>query len=129
MTRRTRLTGALLALLALILSFGETVWASTCASATPMPAVATAASHETSTAPRHGHDHDEGHERGDPCETSGDCPVGSSLAAQACAGVASLPARVSSLSASSWERLAGVVVSKARPDLLLPSALFRPPRA
>lgn len=57
------------------------------------------------------------------------CPFASGLAAQACAGVASLPATTSVLPAAASEAVEGVFMIESHPGLLLETSLFRPPRA
>jgi hypothetical protein len=57
------------------------------------------------------------------------CPFGSAAAAQACAGVASLPARAVTALAPSAEVATVVFVELTDRDLLLAAALFHPPRS
>lgn len=128
MTRRARSFAGLCAFLALTFSFGESVWASTCAM--PM-AVASAEVHDAGgEAPSDSHCAT--HERPDGEHDGPDdepCPFESGVAAQACAGVASLPAVNVALPAPASEAMAGPVMIAAHPGLLLETSLFRPPRA
>lgn len=128
MTRRTRCIAGLCALLALTFSFAESVWASTCAM--PM-AGGMAEIHETATEIPSG-THCAAH-RGYETEhdAPGDrpCPFSSGVAAQACAGVVSLPASSAALPAVASEAVDAPFTLEERPDLLLEAFLFRPPRA
>lgn len=128
MTRSTRRAAGILALLALAFSFGESVWASTCAAMSPM-ARAAEVGRMSSGAPEG--IHCPGFQGGDsaPAEQEGPCPFSSAVAAQLCSGLASLPARDLSLPAGSSEGAAELITVDVRSDLLLAASLFRPPRA
>lgn len=111
-SRRVRSIAGLGALLALTFSFSETVWASTCPPDMRMDAARM-------------------DDRGD--SHSGDnerpCPFTSPLAAQACAGVSSMPARSTEPAAPEAEIASvGFTVAALR-GLLREGPLFRPPRA
>lgn len=128
MTRRARSIAGLCTLLALTFSLAESVWASTCAmpmtgslvevheASEEMPSDVHCATH---------HDHDG--ERDGPSDAP--CPFSSGLAAQACAGVTSLPATTTVLPSTASRAVNGLFVIEARPGLLLETSLFRPPRA
>lgn len=117
MRPRVRLLAALLALLALSLSFGEQAWASLCM---PAGADSAAAMHAGHGAPAPEHPEQ-------PSPSPGDgCPL---LAAAACA-VVSLPASAASIETP--EPLPGAAVPTYADQthrLLLSTQLFRPPRA
>lgn len=125
MARRTRFIAGILASLALTFSFAESVWASTCAPGMEMDAPAEMACHE-------GAGESQMPERpggGEDGEEPGDCPFGPHATVQSCVGALSLPAVATVLFAPSLEDAAGVFIPQTQSDLLLQSALYRPPRA
>lgn len=128
MTRRVRSIAGLCAFLALTFSFAESVWASTCA----MPVAEGMAEMQDSAAENPSDSHCATHE-GHRGERDGSddppCPFSSGVAAQACAGVVSLPAINAALPAPASEAVAGLFMVEAHPGLLLETSLFRPPRA
>lgn len=125
MTRRTRLIAGIFAFLALTFSFGESVWASTCAPAVDMGSDATAASSEAPAMSDSMPDQDSQRQS----EDERPCPFGSPAAVQACTGVVSLPAQVAVFFAPSFEGAPSVFTLETQSDLLMENALFRPPRA
>jgi hypothetical protein len=116
-------------LLALTFSFSEAVWASTClpgmpmADSAPMPEGATPEPSESIPMGMHGEHDPRGGDDNPPC------PFDSPLAAQACAGVSSMPAAWPDPSAPAAELASDGFTVAALHDLLLEIALFRPPRA
>lgn len=133
MNRRTRFVAGILAFLALTFSFAESVWASTCIPGMQMDTSATMVAGETPEAMDCMSDcmSDQRQERegDDRSEGERNCPFGSPIAAQACAGIVLLPTRTSDLLAPSFEGAGSVFTLEAYHDLLLDSMLFRPPRA
>lgn len=129
MTRRTRFIAGIFAFLALTFSFSESVWASTCAPSMEMGASAEVASGEPADASQCMPERQDEREHGEHGEESRDCPFGSPAAVQTCSGVASLPAQASTFFSPSFEGAASVFTLETQGDLLLESALFRPPRA
>lgn len=128
MARRTRFIAGILAFLALTFSIAESVWASTCAPGMEMDVPAEMASHEGADESHMAERSVEG-ERGDDDEESRDCPFGDHAAVQTCVGALSLPAVASVFFIPSLEDAAGVFTLQTQSDLLLESALYRPPRA
>lgn len=131
MDRRLRTTAGILALLSLTLSVAESVWASTCEPGMRMesPAAVVPSSGEHAPGRPHvGTAHDDIDEGRHASDDGRPCPFGSPAAAQACAGVASLPARAMTPFASWFQGAAGVFSLETQNDLLLESALFHPPR-
>lgn len=124
MNRRVRSLAGLLALLAFTFSFSEAVWASTCIPGMPMPDSevmlegATPESVENIRLGMH-----------DQRENDRPCPFDSPLAAQACAGISSMPASSTAPSTSAAEMSSAGFTVAALHELLLEIALFRPPRA
>ena len=123
MIRLTRIIAGIATLLALTFSFTESAWASTCVpvmTGDQVVVVAPEAPVGTHCAPGESHpsERDDG-ER--------DCP--SPTLSQACGGVVSLPSHSSLLFAPSSEGAGAIIVPDSERDLLLESALFRPPRA
>ena len=116
-------------MLALTFSFSEAVWASTClpgmpmADAVVMPDGATVESVESTP--------DGMHDERDPRSEDNPrpCPFDSPLAAQACAGVSSMPAPSNEPSTPAAEGVSVGFTVAALHELLLEIVLFRPPRA
>lgn len=132
MHRRLRTTAGLLALLSLTLSVAESVWASTCAPGMPMesPAAVVPSSDDHAPGCLHvGTAHDDMDEGRHASDDGRPCPFGSPAAAQACTGVASLPARPMNLFASWSQGAPGVFSLETQNELLLDGAQFHPPRA
>jgi hypothetical protein len=129
MNRHTRRVAGTFALLAMTLFLVESVWASTCAPGMDMDGPATAAG---DPAPASGDcvhgwaGHDAGED--DP-DGERPCPFGPAAAAQACMGIASLPARAVVALAPSPGGAISVFIELTERDLLLEAALFHPPRA
>jgi hypothetical protein len=128
-SRRTRRAAALVALLSLTFSFSEGVWASTCLPGMRMDdsemMSGTVGPESVATTPAGMAE--ERTPRGK--DTHRSCPFTSALAAQACAGVSSMPAR-STESATPVTEGPDIGSAVAAPrGLLLDVALFRPPRA
>ncbi len=119
-----RIAGTL-ALLALVFSLAESVWASTCA---PSMGMHPAAADVDSDLPvHHGCPH-AGVVGEDAKRDAPPCPFGSPLAAQACAGVVSMPGAGAPMIFAASDRADGLFAVPSRADLLLESGLFRPPR-
>ncbi|MBT8334987.1 MAG: hypothetical protein KJO11_00185 [Gemmatimonadetes bacterium] len=129
MNRRIRPVAGLLALLAFTFSFSEAVWASTCLPGMRMAEVVVmsegAASESIESTPIS--THDERDSRGG--DNPRPCPFNSPLAAQACAGIASMPAPSTEPSTPAAEMSSAGFTVAAPHELLLEIALFRPPRA
>lgn len=129
MNRRVRSVAGLLALLAFTFSFSETVWASTCIPGMRMDD-STLMSEGAAPEPVE-HSPTGMDERGD--SPGGDnerpCPFTSALAAQACAGLSSMPAPTTEPSAPAAEVVSVGSTVATLPELLLEITLFRPPRA
>lgn len=129
MKLRTRRIAGALALLATTLFLVESVWASTCAPGMDMadPAMAIGdvapppANHCLHGWKVHGTDEEDADDRRP-------CPFGPADSAQACAGIASLPARASVALAPSPEGAIGVFAELTERDLLLGAVPFHPPR-
>lgn len=123
--KRTHILLRLFVLAAMTLSFGETVWASTCASMSMMStADATASNDAMPDMP------------GMPVEgeqPGGDedpwCPLGPAAAAQGCATAASLPATSAAGFAPGDERTADIDLVAVANDFLYSTPPFHPPRA
>lgn len=130
MRRRTRRIAGTLALAAMTLFLVESVWASTCAPGMDMDDRAmTLADQVPPPADDCAHGW-KGHGTGEEDADDGRaCPFGPAAAAQACAGVASLPARAGAALATSPEGATSVFIELTERDLLLGAALFHPPRA
>lgn len=119
-----RLFAGIVALAGLTLALAEGVVAASCAPATIGTSVVEEASHGMPAglecAPRHhGGDHDH-----DPS-----CPFAPLASPDGCVGAASLPAVAVSELAFSPEISESIGSSPTQAELLLASALFRPPRA
>ena len=129
MNRRIRSVAGFLALLAFTFSFSEAVWASTClpgmrmAEVVVMPEGASSESMESAPMATH----DERDSRGG--DNPRPCPFNSPLAAQACAGISSMPAPSAEASTPGAEMNSVGFTVAALHELLLETALFRPPRA
>jgi len=153
MNRRVRSVAGLLGLLALSASFAEAVLASTCATSAMMPdpahsaAMAVDGQHGSPTAAVGAAERRSAESmalrvsanESDPATSERDvsartsdehrCPFESPLAAQACLGVVSLPARSAPLPVHrSYGPMRELAVA-VRAGLLPDGALFRPPRA
>lgn len=127
MKQRTRLIAGIFALVAMTFSLAETAGASTCAPAMDMHASDAGAAEQ---AQMH-HCMDAGSpdlEREDGREGAGDCPF-SHAAAQACAGLTSLPSHAVDGIAPFSASAAAIFADSTQYDLLLRNDLFRPPRA
>lgn len=118
-----------LALVALTLFVVESVWASTCAPGMDMEDVAMAVADEAP--PPHDCMHGwNGHGDGDEdADDERPCPFGPVASAQACVGIASLPARAVAAFASPPVGSTSVFVELTEHDLLLEAVPFHPPRA
>lgn len=132
MNRRTRRFAGTFAFLAMTLFLVESVWASTCAPGMDMGMEGPAMAIGDETPPPV----DEcihrwtGHDAGDDdADDERPCPFGVAAAAQACTGIASLPARAVAAFAPSPEGAITVFIELSERDLLLEAALFRPPRS
>lgn len=139
-----RTLGGLLGLVAMALSFGETVLASVCTSpAGRMPAMEKMAVGETTTMDMRSGDADEvgrghalecmlmaahGSARGPRESSDSHCPLTPAVG-QGCSAVASLPGSTSSLAFPLDRPSARASDTDLRPDLLLVRSHFRPPRA
>ena len=119
--RRVRSIVGLGALLALTLSFSEAVWASTCLPGMRMGAAPESVEHTPTEVDDGGDPHSGDNER--------PCPFTSPLAAQACAGVSSMPAQSTEPAAPEAEIASVGFTVTALHGLLREGALFRPPRA
>jgi hypothetical protein len=123
--KRMHILLRLFVLAAMTLSFGETVWASMCASmsmvAVSDPAASDRAMHDMPGMPADG-DHQEGDD--EPW-----CPLGPAAVAQGCLTAASLPAISAEPFAPADVSTADVVFVAAANDLLDDATLFHPPRA
>lgn len=137
MNRRRRILAGSLALVAMSLSFAETVLASVCAPAamaamdgTAIQAPVSAAMDGPADVDGAGMDcarmagQDEGR-RGAP---DPNCPL-SPAVGPGCTAVASLPGSSCEAALPPSHGVQRTIVDEARPDLLLSHALFRPPRA
>lgn len=126
MKRRTRLIAGIFALVAMTSALAETLLASTCTPGMDMQAPAAAAAEapaeDCPMVASHGGD-------GEQDENERHCPFAPAAATQGCTGVASLPSHAIPHLAPSLEGLVGVFVEQTGHNLLLGSALFRPPRA
>lgn len=127
MASRYRRVFGLLAILALTFSFGESVWASTCAVPVEgmemaMEAGATEEGSRGIPCAGHGDDSEDRHE-GAPC------PFDSPGAVQTCVGVVSLPSRSAALPTVTIDHVPTTHTIDTRIALLLEASLFRPPRA
>lgn len=117
-----------LVLAAMILSFGESVWASTCASMSLMAAsddmAATADMPGMPGMPGMPATPGEGDQQGrDPW-----CPLGPAAAAQGCMTAVPLPASSAQALTATAERDVRHAVADAPSDLLYTTTLFHPPR-
>ncbi|MGH7465238.1 MAG: hypothetical protein ACREK1_08685 [Longimicrobiales bacterium] len=121
--KRTHIILRLFVLAAMTLSFGETVWASTCASMSMMAAADAAASSDAMPdmpgMPADGEQQD-----GDPW-----CPLGPAAVAQGCLTAASLPATSAAGFAPGDESTADIDFVARANGLIYPAPLFHPPRA
>lgn len=124
MLRRTRFLAGTLALLAMTFSLGESVWASTCG----MPLMERPPDHETPAGVHCGGHLEPGSEADGDSEGT-PCPFSSPVAAQACAGVTSIPAEIASLPIRVSRAVVETPTLETFPGLLLEHTLFRPPRA
>lgn len=127
MNQRTRLIAGIFALVAMTFSLVETVGASTCAPSTDMHASDAGAAEQVQMHPCL----EAGLpdlEREDGREDAGDCPF-SQAAAQACAGLTSLPAHTVDGIAPLTASATAIIADSTQYDLLLRNDLFRPPRA
>jgi len=128
-SRRVRSIAGFVALLALTVSFSEAVWASTCLPGMGMDdsaAVSGASALEPVQHTPTGADDRDEPQGGDDHRP---CPFASPLAAQACAGVSSMPAPSTESSTPVAEVAEIGFTVAALHELLLDVALFRPPRA
>ena len=122
--QRSRRIAAVFALVALTLSLAETVWASTCAPMSASPAVAAQEAGHSGDCP--------GSEHSEPSEQRGGdephCPFAPVVTA-GCVAAASLPTSTSLAAPPAVEGEVAEPTAAAAADLLLGTALFRPPRA
>lgn len=126
MNQRTRLIAGIFALVAMTFSLAEAAGASTCAPSMDMHASDAAAEQVQMH-----HCLEAGLpdlEREDGREDAGDCPF-SQAAAQACAGLTSLPSHAVAGIAPFSASAAAIFADSTQYDLLLRNDLFRPPRA
>lgn len=130
MKLRFRVLAALLALLALSLTWVQAGWASTCAPGAESAVVASdeASGTDVECPTDMGMSHSDGRRSGHEQPDAPACPLGP-IAASGCAVATPLPARALAVALASTE---GAVLSSfpdATSGRLLVSALFRPPRA
>lgn len=128
MFRRARTVAATLTLMALVVSFSETVWASTCDPAMVMAGSFDEGSEQGSTAPDCPHAVREAAEAPDE-QLPHSCPFGSPDAAQFCGGIASMPAPMMDLVVTPIDGITDDVPQPAVRRLLLATPFFHPPRA
>lgn len=123
--KRIHILLRLFVLAALTFSFGETVWASMCASMS-MVAVSDPAASDHAMQDMPGMPADGGQQDGDADPW---CPLGPLAVAQGCLTAASLPAVTAEPFAPADVSTADVVFVAAANDLLYDATLFHPPRA
>lgn len=123
--KRTQILLRVCVLAAMMLSFGETVWASTCASMS-MVAASDAAARSDAMPDMPGMPADGEHQEGE-----GDpwCPLGPAAVAQGCLTAASLPATSAAGFAPGDERTADIDFVARASELIYGAPLFHPPRA
>jgi hypothetical protein len=132
--KRVRRAGAILAILALTLSFGEWVLASLCATMPGMPSMAEVTSEDMTaeSVAMHG---DMMAANDEPVDSRADerelppCPFGPFTVAQGCMGSAHLPSAAAHLRNPVTEHRISTSSDKSRHELLLAVALFHPPKA
>jgi len=132
--KRIRRAGAVLAILALTLSFGEWVLASLCATMPGMPSMAEMSSEDMTAESVAMHDammaaNDEPADSGADEREVPPCPFGPFTVAQGCLSSAHLPAAASHLRNPVTEHRISTNSDKSRHELLLAVALFHPPKA
>lgn len=128
MLHRARTVAAVLTLVALAVSFSETVWASTCDPAMAMAGSLDERSEQGSTAPDCPHAVSEAAEAPDG-DRPHSCPFSSPDAAQFCGGIASMPAPMMDLAVTPIDGIADDVPQPSVRRLLLATPFFHPPRA
>ena len=133
MNRGMRTLAGSLGLAAMVLSLGEGVLASVCASTMDMSSMGAAAAETSeSMADMPGMPmpaDDQGQDSGQDQDSRFDeCPLGPALG-QGCLALASLPGMAPSTAGFVDNDFGRRAAESVRPDLLLSHALFRPPRA
>ena len=129
MFRRARALAATLTLVALAVSFSETVWASTCDPAMARAGSPDEGSEQGSTAPDCPHARSQAGTEAPDEQLPHSCPFGSPDAAQFCEGIVSMPAQTMDLVVTPIDGIADYVPQPSVRRLLLATAFFRPPRA
>ena len=123
--KRTHILLRLFVLAAMAFSFGETVWAATCASMSMMSAADAAVNHDAMPA-MPGMPADDGQPEGGEEPR---CPLGPAAAAQGCLTAAPLPATSAAGFGLSDERTADIDFVPMASELIYGVPLFHPPRA